>query len=211
MTNIIILYTNNRNTNINNTNINNKINSDFYFYYQLVNNNEIMIKINKNDKNDKIIYKCHNLQEKIIILRYLIYLYNFVPIKGYIMNAYDYYYNYNYNYNNENLENIINIYNTNFNFLGNKLKFIDICNEIKNKMPKCCHYTTISLNKYIFTNKICNKCIDNNSNIYNIDNYLYFLYDLFYNKYKCPFEITKLIIKYLKSIDMVSQELQIFF
>ncbi len=69
-------------------------------------------------------------------------------------------------------------------------------------MPKCLHYTTISLNKYIFTNKICNKCIVNN-NIYNIDSYLYFLYELLYKKYNCPFEITNIIIKYIKSIDMV--------
>jgi hypothetical protein len=198
MTKIIILATN--------TNTN----RDFCFYYKLIknenNDNQIMIKINKNEENDRIIYKCHNLQEKIMILRYLIYLYNFIPIKGYIMNNYDYDYDY------EQSDNIIHVYNNNFNFIGNKLKFIDICNEIKIKMPKCCHYTTISLNKYIFTNKICNKCIaNNNNNIYNINNYLYFLYEFFNKIYKCPFEITNIIIKYIKPVDMVSKELKIFF
>jgi len=200
MTKIIILATNS------NTNTN----RDFCFYYKLIknnNDNQIIIKINKNEDNDRIIYKCHSLQEKIMILRYLIYLSNFVAIKGYVMNDYD------YDYNNENLDSIIHVYNNNFNFIGNRLKFIDICNEIKNKMPKCCHYTTISLNKYIFTNKICNKCIVNNSyyNIYNINNYLYFLYDFFNKTFNCPFEITNIIIKYIKSVDMVSKELQIFF
>jgi len=198
MTKIIILA----------TNTNTHTNRDFCFYYKLFknenNDNQIMIKINKNEENDRIIYKCNNLQEKIIILRYLIYLSNFVAIKGYVMNNYDYDYNY------EQSDNIIHVYNNNFNFLGNKLKFIDICNEIKIKMPKCCHYTTISLNKYIFTNKICNKCIANN-NIYNINNYLYFLYEFFNKIYKCPFEITNIIIKYIKPVDMVSKELKIFF
>ena len=46
--------------------------------------------------------------------------------------------------------------------------------------------------------------------VYNVNKYLSFLYGIFSSEFNCPFEITELIMSFIKPIDLVPSELSIF-
>lgn len=179
--------------------------------------NETMTDDNPLEKS--IFYKFSNKKIKNGIIRYLIFMDILRPLCGYYEHNYDYIYE-----NNENdfdhLYQLQSIYMNKFFFFGSSLKLQKIIDDIMFYLPYCAHYSR-HMDDYSYINtkysyymiqKKCITCIKNKNvkSVYNVNKYLCFIYDIFYNKFNCPYEITEKILDYIKPIDLVCSELSIF-
>ncbi len=200
----------------------NKLDLNFYCIEQLESEKFIISfqkSENKNEAdNSSIFFEFKNVKIKNGIIRYLLFMDIIRPLCGYYENNYDYIYENNDN-DYDNMYQLQSIYMDKFFFFGSRIKFTNIINDIMSYLPYCNHYihafdefTFLYKYSYYMIQQKCITCIKNKHiiSVYNVNKYLSFLYDIFLNKFKCPYEITDIIIGYIKPIDLVSQELSIF-
>ena len=174
---------------------------------------------NKDEQeNSSIFFEFKNKEIKDGIIRYLLFMDILRPLCGYYEHNYDYIYENNEN-DFDNLYQLQSIYVNKFFFFGSKLKLKNIINEIMCYLPYCNHYIRqfdeycyFDKYSYYVIQKKCITCMNNKyiKSVYNVNKFLYFLYDIFLYKFKCPYEITEMIIGYIRQIDLISQDLSIF-
>ncbi len=174
---------------------------------------------NKDEQeNSSIFFEFQNKKIKNGVLRYLLFMDIFRPLCGYYEHNYDYIYENNEN-DYDHMYQMQSIYIHKFFFLGSKLKLKKLIDEIMYYLPYCNHYTHefeqfsyFDKYSYYIIQQKCITCIKNKyiKSVYNVNKFLYFLYDIFLYKFRCPYEITELIIGYIKPIDLISSDLSIF-
>ena len=198
--------------------------SDLNFYcIDELDPEKFIISFKKSENEDEqekssIFFEFRNKKMKNGIIRYLLFMDILRPLCGYYEHNYDYIYDINPK-DGEHMYQLQSIYVNKFFFFGSRIKLKNIINEIMYYLPYCNHFIH-ELNKlsvfdrfnYYIINKKCTTCMKNKSvkSVYNVNKYLFFLYDIFSSEFNCPFEITDIILEYIKPIDLISQDLSIF-